>query len=76
MIYATIRNMNLKESKESARNLALLLQVALQFPFSHLPYCNPQLSHISINMNDFFQLQLSGAVRHYQETKSKNTDNK
>ena len=53
MIYATIRNMNLKKSKESERNLALLLQVPLQFPFSSLPYCNPQLSHISDHQHEW-----------------------
>lgn len=41
MIYATVRNTNLKESKEPERNLPLLLQVPLQFPFSSLPYCHP-----------------------------------
>lgn len=40
-----MRNMNLKESKESERNSALFLQVPLQVPFSSLPYCNSLLSH-------------------------------
>lgn len=53
MTYATIRNMNLKESKESERNLALLLQVPLQFPLSGLPYCNPKLSHISDHQHEW-----------------------
>lgn len=70
MKYATIRNTNLKESKESERNLALLLQVPFQFPLSGNTVIHSSHTFLTINMNDFFQLQLFGAVIHYRETQS------